>query len=89
MLELNITSPYLIKDSEVQLSIPIRQPICPGIFSKLLKNGTTNLEKGEYEEGEGKGWELTLCLRLDILWIMVNPMPELTLTQLHSWLLLQ
>ncbi len=25
-------------------------------------------EKGKYEEGGGKGWELTLCLIMDILW---------------------
>jgi hypothetical protein len=43
------------------------------------------LEKGEYEEGGGKGWELTLCLRIDILWSM-GLMPELTFTPLHIWL---
>jgi hypothetical protein len=35
--------------------------------------------KREYEERGGNGWELTLCLRIDILWSMGNPMPELTL----------
>jgi hypothetical protein len=30
-------------------------------------------EKGEYEEGGWKGWRLTLCLRVDILWSMDNP----------------
>jgi hypothetical protein len=35
-------------------------------------------EKEEYE----KGWELTLCLGLAIVWSMGNPMPELTLTPL-------
>jgi hypothetical protein len=41
-------------------------------------------EKGEYEEGGGKGWELTLCLTNDIFWVMHNPMPEFSLTPLHS-----
>ncbi len=40
-------------------------------------------KKGEYEEGGEKGWELTLCLRTDILWSRGNPMPELTLTALQ------
>ncbi len=37
-------------------------------------------KKGEYGEGGGKGWELTLCLWIDILWSMGlgNPKPELT-----------
>jgi hypothetical protein len=24
----------------------------------------------------GKGWELTLCLRIDVLWALGKPMPE-------------
>ncbi len=34
----------------------------------------------------GKGSQLALCLRIDILWSMGNPRPELTLTPIHSWL---
>ncbi len=37
-----------------------------------------------YEKRGGKGSEMNLCLRIAILWSMGNPMPELTLTQLHS-----
>ncbi len=33
-----------------------------------------------------KRWELILCLIINIFWIVGNPMPELTLTSLHSWL---
>jgi len=44
MLELIITSPYLIVDSEVQLSNPKTTNV-----SQLFKNETTNR----------KGWELT------------------------------
>jgi len=33
---------------------------------------------GEFEEGGGKGWELTFCLGIYILWHMGTPMPELT-----------
>ncbi len=40
-------------------------------------------EKGEYEEGGEKEWELTLCLKIDVLWSIDNPMPELTLNLLH------
>jgi hypothetical protein len=36
--------------------------------------------------GEGRGWELTLYLRIYILLSMVNLMPELPLSPLHSWL---
>ncbi len=47
-----------------------------------------SIGKGKYKEREGKGWELTLYLRINILWSMGNPMPELTLTHsiagLHS-----
>ncbi len=39
-----------------------------------------SIGKGEYKEGGGLGWELSLCLRIDILWSSGNPMPELTLT---------
>ena len=42
------------------------------------------LGMGEYEEGGGKGWELSFCHRIDILCSMDNPMPELTFTPLHS-----
>jgi hypothetical protein len=48
-------------------------------FPQLLKMEQP-IEKGEYEEGGGKGWEMTLRLRIDILWSMGNPMPKLTLT---------
>ncbi len=56
------------------------------IFSVCYSNFQNNKqEKGE-GEGAWKGWELTLCLWIDILWSMGNPMPELTLTPLRSWL---
>ncbi len=45
-----------------------------------------SIGKEEYKEGGGLGWELSLCLRIDILWSSGNPMPELTLTPLHSGL---
>jgi hypothetical protein len=36
------------------------------MLTRLFKNGTTNRKRErEYEEGRGKGWELTLCLRID------------------------
>ncbi len=43
-------------------------------------------ENEEYEEGGGKGWELTLCLGQPLYgaWALINPMPELTLTSRHS-----
>ncbi len=43
-------------------------------------------ETGQYGEGGGKGWDLTLCLWVDILWSLGNPLPELSLTQRHRWL---
>ncbi len=50
--------------------------------TQLFKNG-----KGKVREGGGKGWvlNLTLCLRMDILWGMGNPMSELTLTFIDSF----
>jgi hypothetical protein len=75
MLELIITSHYLIVDSEVQL-FPYQSR---RKFPQFLKNVTTNRKKGEYEEGGGKGWELILCLRIDSV---LNPSPELTETPL-------
>jgi hypothetical protein len=41
-----------------------------------------SIGKGEYKEGGGLWWELSLCLRIDILWSSGNLMPELTLTPL-------
>jgi|688.fasta_scaffold2634428_1 hypothetical protein len=42
------------------------------------------LEKGEYRKGRGKGWELTACLRIDVLRSKGNRMPELTVTPLKA-----
>jgi hypothetical protein len=49
-------------------------------FHKML---LCQWEKGEYEEGGRKGWELTLCLKIDILWSIDNSMSELTLNPHH------
>jgi hypothetical protein len=43
-----------------------------------------SIGKGEYKEWGGLRWELSLCLRIDILWSSGSPMPELNLTPLHS-----
>jgi hypothetical protein len=42
-----------------------------------------SIEMKEYEEEEGNGMKLILCLRIDLLWSTGNPMPELSLTPLH------
>jgi hypothetical protein len=46
------------------------------------------IEKGEYKKGEGKGWELTLCIRIRhfMEYEQCHPMPELTVTPIHGWL---
>jgi hypothetical protein len=54
MLKLTIISPYIIVDSKVKLSTP------------TIRNVSPIIQKKKYEEGEEKGWELTLCLRIDI-----------------------
>jgi hypothetical protein len=59
LLELTITSPYLIVDYKVHLSTPTTTN-ANKIIHQLMEQP---IEKGEYEEGERKGWELTVCLR--------------------------
>jgi hypothetical protein len=54
-----ITSPYLIVDYKVHLSNPTTTN-ANKIIHQLMEQP---IEKGEYEEGGEKEWELTLCLR--------------------------
>jgi hypothetical protein len=77
-MEVTITSPYLI----VQPFIPTTN------VPQLFKNGTIKRKREITKKGKGRGaWELTLCLRIYILWStgMGNTMPGLTLTPLYSW----
>ncbi len=69
MLELTITSPYLIVDSDVQLSNP-RTTNAYECFFELFKNGTSDRKgKGEYEEGgrEGMGADFMFYSLIDII----------------------
>ncbi len=54
MLEQNITSPYLIANSEVQLSTSTTKNIRQK-FPLLLRNGTTNRERKTTRKGEERG----------------------------------
>ncbi len=48
------------------------------MFPHLFKNGTTNGKRESRRKGGGKGWELTLCLRIDIFFNMGIGQP-------HAW----
>ncbi len=83
-------SPYLIVNSIVSYPTPLQRErgevgkISPYWLSNehvcmcLLIPKTTLRKRESTEKGEGRGWELTLCLWIGILWILGNPMPELT-----------
>ncbi len=49
---------------------------CRQMFPQIFKIEEQPLGKRTVEKRGGKGWELTLYLKIDILWSMVNPMPE-------------
>ncbi len=82
MLELAITSSYLIVDSEVQLSTPAvtaKSDECFQKYSKMEQPIAKGQVWGRGREGVGVD-----CLRTDMLWNMGYPSPELTFTPLHS-----
>jgi hypothetical protein len=55
IVELTITSPYLIVDSEFQLSTPkMMNADCRQMFPKLFKNGTTNRKMENTRKGKGR-----------------------------------
>jgi hypothetical protein len=60
--ELTLTSPYqyLIAESEDQFSP--QRPRMPMNVSPVIQKWSNQQEKIKYVEGEGKGWELTLCI---------------------------
>ncbi len=61
-----------------------------GTFVSAI-NGTTNSKRESIRNAwGGQGWELTLYLRIDILWDsgIGNPLLELTSAPLHSLLYL-
>ncbi len=62
MPELTITSPYLIVDSEVQLSALTTMNVHECFFNYQPIGKGRILGRGR-DKG-GKGWELTLCLRI-------------------------
>ncbi len=65
IMDLTTTSPYHIVDSEVHLSTPTTTNVGENV-SPIIQKWNNQKKKGEYEEGGGKGWELTLCLSIDI-----------------------
>jgi hypothetical protein len=78
MLELTITSPYLIVDSIVHLSTPMTTN---AKFPVLFHSETTNtVGKGRVREKgrEGMGPDYTVCLRIYHLWSMGWATPFLT-----------
>jgi hypothetical protein len=84
----NLILPYLIVDSEVQISALTTTNAyeCFPNYSKMEQPIGKGRVRGRGEgkgkgkgggKGKGKGWELTLYLRIDISWSgMDNPMPE-------------
>ncbi len=77
MLELTITPPYLIVDSKFHRSTQRRgMPTTVSNESIMAQP----IGKGRVQGRGEEGWELTLCLRIDILWSTGNPMLELALT---------
>jgi hypothetical protein len=78
LLELTITSTYLIDDAEVS-SPPQTQREKGGVGKVspigwahyyLSANNGQPIGKGRVRRGGGKGRELTLCFRIDMLWSM-------------------
>jgi hypothetical protein len=91
MLELTITSPYLTVNSVI--NYPKGKGWSGDDLSYWLSTFVFVCYFPKQQIGKGKvlrwgreGGELTLCLSINILWSIGNPMPELTFTPRCSWL---
>ncbi len=87
---------YLIVNFVVSYQPPLQRerggvggrssPLVEHIWICLLISKITKRNRESTKKRGGRGSELSLCLQIDILWTIGNPMAELTLTPCCSWL---